>query len=85
MCSKESLGGDGLAMDCAPRTVTTRIVPCVPLFYVNDIGSTGSRGRTWGFPVHTRRLHSDAGYAVLPLALLGRGAPVNLNIGEALG
>jgi hypothetical protein len=26
---------------------------CVSLFYVNDIGSTGSRGRTWGFPVYT--------------------------------
>jgi len=45
------------------------------------MGSTGSQGRTWGFPVYTLRLHSDAGYAVLPLALLG--AP--MNIGEALG
>ena len=62
-----------------------KIRVCFSLFYVNDIGSTGSRGRTWGFPVYTLRLHSDAGYAVLPLALLGRGAPVNLNIGEALG
>jgi len=25
-------------------------VPCVSLFYVNDIGSTGSRGRTRGIP-----------------------------------
>ena len=24
--------------------------PCVSLFYVNDIGSTGSRGRTRGIP-----------------------------------
>jgi len=59
------------------------VAACVSLFYVNDVGSTGSRGRTWGFPVYTFRLNSDhdAGYAVLPLALLG--APVN--IGEALG
>ena len=59
------------------------VAACVSLFYVNDVGSTGSRGRTWGFPVYTFRLNSDhdAGYAVLPQALLG--APVN--IGEALG
>jgi len=41
----------------------------VSLFYVNDIGSTGSRGRTVGpgFPVYTLHLNSDAGgpgYAV---------------------
>jgi len=54
---------------------------CVSLFYVNDIGSTGSRGRTRGFPVYTLHLNSDAGYAVVPLTLLG--APVS--IGEALG
>ena len=35
----------------------------------------------WGFPIYTLGLNSDAGYAVLPLTLLG--APVN--IGEALG
>ena len=40
---------------------------CVSLFYVNDISSTGSRGRTWGFPVYTFRLNSDAGYAIVPL------------------
>jgi len=47
----------------------------VSLFYVNDIGSTGSRGRTWGFPVFTLRLNSDAGYAVLLLTLLGAVTP----------
>ena len=46
---------------------------CVSLFYVNDIGSTGSRGRTRGFPVYTLHLNSDAGYAVVPLTLLGSG------------
>jgi hypothetical protein len=54
---------------------------CVSLFYVNGMGSTGSRGAPCGFPVCTLGLHSDAGYTVLPLALLG--APVS--IGEALG
>ena len=44
---------------------------CVSLFYVNDISSTGSRGRAWGFPVYTFLRNSDAGYAVLPLTLLG--------------
>ena len=38
-------------------------------------------GAPWGFPVYTLHLNSDAGYAVLPLTLLG--APVS--IGEALG
>ena len=40
-------------------------VPCVSLFHVHDIGSTGSRGRNWGAPVYTFRLDSDAAYAVL--------------------
>ena len=37
--------------------------------------------RVPGFPVYTLHLNSDAGYAVVPLTLLG--APVS--IGEALG
>ena len=54
----------------------------VSLFYVIDIGSTGSRGGApWGVPVFTLHLNSDAGYADLPLTLLG--APVS--IGEARG
>jgi len=32
--------------DPGPRAPT----PCVSLFYANDIGSTGSRGRTVGIP-----------------------------------
>ena len=53
---------------------------CVSLFYVIDIGSTGSQGGApWGVPVFTLHLDSDAGYADLPSTLLG--APVNL--GEA--
>jgi hypothetical protein len=55
--------------------------PCVSLFYVNDNGSIGSRGRTVGIPYIYPRLNSDAGYAVLHLSLLG--APVD--IGRALG
>ena len=31
------------------------------LCYVNGISSTGSRGRTWGVPVHTFGLNSDLG------------------------
>ena len=44
--------------------------PCVSLFYVNDIGSTGSRGRTRGIPCVYRTLDLDfnAGYAVLVTA-----------------
>ena len=41
----------------------------------------GPRGAPWGVPVFTLHLNSDAGYADLPLTLLG--APVN--IGEARG
>ena len=41
----------------------------------------GPGGAPGGFPVYTLHLNSDAGYAVVPLALLG--APVS--IGEALG
>jgi len=51
-----------------------KIRVCFSLFYVNDIGSTGSRGRTWGFPVFTLRLNSDAGYAVVPHAVTGTTA-----------
>jgi hypothetical protein len=32
------------------------------LFHVIDIGSTGSRGRTWGLPVYIRHRNSDAFY-----------------------
>ena len=41
----------------------------------------GPGGAPGGFPVYTLHLNSDAGYAVVPLTLLG--APVS--IGEALG
>jgi len=52
-------GGRVGARLCARRgvagfAVLSKIIqvdmPCVSLFYVNDIGSTGSRGRTVGIP-----------------------------------
>ena len=66
------------------RPLTFDLRPCVSLFYVNDIGSTGSRGRTWGFPVYTLGLNSDAGYAVSSYLTLdlrrGYEAPATLDL-----
>ena len=53
--------------------------PCVSLFYVNDIGTTGSR-RTVGIPYIYLHLNSDAGYAVLPLTVTQAGLPVSLRL-----
>ena len=39
---------------------------CVSLFYVIDICSTGSLGRTWGLRAYTPHPNSDAGYASTP-------------------
>jgi len=41
----------------------------------------GPGGAPWGFPVYTLHLNSDAGYAVVPLTLLG--APVSSVCDEA--
>jgi hypothetical protein len=48
------------------------------LFYVIDIGATGSRGRTWEWPVYT--LHPNPDAADLPLTLLG--APVKMGVSD---
>ena len=50
-------------------------------FMYTTLDQQGPGGAPWGFPVYTLHLDSDAGYAVVPLTLLG--APVN--IGRALG
>ena len=52
---------------------------CFFVLCKTTLDQQGPGGAPWGFPVYTLRLNSDAGYAVLPLTLLG--APVN--IGEA--
>ena len=79
---------------CQCRSIQSVTEPCIrvacslrtqPELY--DHRSPGNRprlvaaGLRWGFPAYTLGLNSDAGYAVVPLALLD--APVS--IGEALG
>jgi hypothetical protein len=75
----EGVGVEGRSGRLA-RPHTMMGLPCVSLFSVIDVASTGSRGRTWGLPVDTLCLNSDPGYADLPLTLLG--APVSVR-GEA--
>ena len=57
---------------------------CVSLFYVIDTGSIGSRARyEMGVTYLPFTVSSDAGYADLPLALLG--APVDIETLVKLG
>ena len=57
---------------------------CVSLFYVIDTGSIGSRARIeMGVTYLPFTVSSDAGYADLPLALLG--APVDIETLVKLG
>ena len=59
-------------------------VKCVSLFYVIDTGSIGSRARIeMGVTYLPFTVSSDAGYADLPLALLG--APVDIGALVKLG
>ena len=58
---------------------TERVLPPIPDNTDNGLPVYG--GAPGGFPVYTLHLNSDAGYAVVPLTLLG--APVS--IGSAFG
>ena len=60
------------------------LLVCVSLFYVIDTGSIGSRARIeMGVTYLPFTVSSDAGYADLPLALLG--APVSIETLVKLG
>ena len=63
------------------RTTPETIHVCSFVVMYTTSVQQGPGGAPWGFPVDTHHLNSDAGYAVLPLTLLG--APVSIR--RALG
>ena len=44
----------------------------------------GPGGAPWGFPMYTLHLNSDAGYAVVPLTLLGDSSVANVDVGPTI-